>query len=162
MDIGIIGVGNILMQDEGIGPKVAEFLKDNYTFDPDIEIIDGGTLGLELLPYIEKYKKLIIVDVVDFGKEPGFIKILKGEEIPPYLRTKLSAHHVGVQDLIEVARIMNFLPEELVLVGIQPESIDLGLDLTPTLADKLKELINEVLEILSMWGIKCALRCHQK
>ncbi len=162
MDIGIIGVGNILMQDEGIGPKVAEFLKDNYTFDPDIEIIDGGTLGLELLPYIEKYKKLIIVDVVDFGKEPGFIKILRGEEIPPYLRTKLSAHHVGVQDLIEVARIMNFLPEELVLIGIQPESIDLGLDLTPTLADKLKELINEVLEILSMWGIKCALRCHQK
>lgn len=162
MDIGIIGVGNILMQDEGIGPKVAEFLKDNYTFDPDIEIIDGGTLGLELLPYIEKYKKLIIVDVVDFGKKPGFIKILRGEEIPPYLRTKLSAHHVGVQDLIEVARIMNFLPEELVLVGIQPESIDLGLDLTPTLADKLKELINEVLKILSMWGIKCALRCHQK
>lgn len=162
MDIGIIGVGNILMQDEGIGPKVAEFLKDNYTFDPDIEIIDGGTLGLELLPYIEKYKKLIIVDVVDFGKEPGFIKILRGEEIPPYLRTKLSAHHVGVQDLIEVARIMNFLPEELVLIGIQPQSIDLGLDLTPTLADKLKELINEVLKILSMWGIKCALRCHQK
>ena len=162
MDIGIIGVGNILMQDEGIGPKVAEFLKDNYTFDPDIEIIDGGTLGLELLPYIEKYKKLIIVDVVDFGKEPGFVKILRGEEIPPYLRTKLSAHHVGVQDLIEVARIMNFLPEELVLIGIQPESIDLGLDLTPTLADKLKELINEVLKILSMWGIKCALRCHQK
>lgn len=162
MDIGIIGVGNILMQDEGTGPKVAEFLRNNYTFDPEIEIIDGGTLGLDLLPYIEKYKKLIIVDVVDFDKEPGFIKILRGEEIPPYLKTKLSVHHVGVQDLIEVARLMGYMPEELVLAGIQPESIDLGLDLTPTVAGKLNELIEEILTILKNWGIKCVLQFHQK
>ncbi len=162
MEVCIIGVGNILMQDEGVGPKVVELLRKEYTFEPEIEIIDGGTLGLDLLPYIEKYKKIIIVDVVDFGKEAGFIKVLKGDEIPPYLRTKLSVHHVGVQDLLEVARLMNFLPEELVLVGIQPESIDLGLDLTSTLAGKLNELTDEVIKILSKWGIKCVLRFHQK
>lgn len=162
MEICIIGVGNILMQDEGMGPKVAEFLRNNYTFDPEIEIIDGGTLGLDLLPYIEKYKKLIIVDVVDFDKEPGFIKILRGEEIPPYLKTKLSVHHVGVQDLIEVARLMGYMPEELVLAGIQPESIDLGLDLTPTVAGKLNLLIEKILLILKSWGIKCVLQSRQK
>ncbi len=162
MEICVIGVGNILMQDEGAGPRIAEFLRNNYKFEPEIEIIDGGTLGLDLLPYIEKYKKIIIVDVVDFGKEPGFIKILKGDEIPPYLKTKLSVHHVGVQDLIEVARLMGYMPEELVLAGIQPESIDLGLDLTPTVAGKLKELTEEILSILNNWGIRCVLQSHQK
>lgn len=162
MEIGVIGVGNILMQDEGVGPKVVEILKSSYKFEPEIEIIDGGTLGLDLLPYIEKYKKVIIVDVVDFGKEPGFIKVLKGEEIPPYLKTKLSVHHVGIQDLLEVARLLGVMPKELVLVGIQPQSIDLGLDLTPILVDKLKELINEILLILKKWGVKCVLLSHQK
>ncbi len=162
MDIGIIGVGNILMQDEGTGPKVAEILKNNYTFNPEVEIIDGGTLGLELLPYLEKYRKMILIDVVDFHKEPGFMKVLRGEDIPPYLKSKLSAHHVGVQDLIEVARLMGTMPEELVLVGIQPLSIDIGLDLTPTIAGKLNLLIEEVLKILENWGIKCALQSHQK
>ncbi|GAQ94650.1 hydrogenase maturation protease [Thermodesulfovibrio aggregans] len=162
MDVCVIGVGNILMQDEGVGPKVAEILKKEYQFDPQIEIIDGGTLGLDLLPYIERFNKILLVDVVNFHKEPGFIKVLKGEEIPPYLKTKLSVHHVGVQDLIEVARLMGYMPEELVLVGIQPESIDLGLDLTPTLTVKLNELIEEVIKILQGWGIKCVLQSHQK
>ncbi|WP_460177559.1 HyaD/HybD family hydrogenase maturation endopeptidase [Thermodesulfovibrio hydrogeniphilus] len=162
MKVCVIGVGNILMQDEGVGPKVAEILRNNYTFQPEIEIIDGGTLGLDLLPYIEKYKKILLIDVVDFQENPGFIKILKGEEIPPYLKTKLSVHHVGVQDLLEVARFMGIMPEELILVGIQPESIDLGLDLTPTIAGRLNLLIEEVLKILERWGIKCALQSHQK
>ncbi len=162
MDTCVIGVGNILMQDEGVGPKVAEILRNNYTFYPEIEIIDGGTLGLDLLPYIENYKKILLIDVVNFQEKPGFIKILKGEEIPPYLKTKLSVHHVGVQDLLEVARLMDIMPEELILVGIQPESIDLGLDLTPTIAGRLNLLIEEVLKILESWGIKCVLQSHQK
>lgn len=162
MEIGILGVGNILMQDEGVGPKVAEYLRENYVFEPPIEVIDGGTLGLELLPYIEKYKKAIIVDVVDFGKEPGFIKVLRDDEIPPYLKTKLSVHHVGVQDLLEVAKLIGNFPDELVLVGIQPYSIDLGLDLSPTVADKLSELVEKIIKILESWGVKCALRSLQK
>jgi len=162
MEIGIIGVGNILMKDEGIGPRVAELLRTQYSFNPEIEIIDGGTLGLDLLPYIEKFKKIILIDVVDFHKEPGYIKVLRGEEIPPYLKTKLSVHHVGVQDLLEVARFMGVMPEELVLVGIQPEDISLGLDLSETVAGKIEKLVDEVLKILDSWGIKCALQSHQK
>lgn len=162
MKIGIIGVGNILMKDEGVGPKVAELLKRDYSFEPEIEIIDGGTLGLDLLPYIEKYKKVIIVDVVNFQKEPGFIGVLRGDDIPPYLKTKISVHHVGVQDLLEVAKFMGVMPEELVLVGIQPEIIDLGLDLSETVAGKISELVEKVLKILNSWGVKCVLQCHQK
>lgn len=162
MDFGVIGVGNILMQDEGVGPKVIEIIREIYKFEPEVELIDGGTLGLELLPYIEKYKKMILVDVVDFGREPGYIRVLNESEIPPYLKTKLSVHHVGVQDLLEVARFMGKFPQELVLVGIQPASIDLGLDLTPTVGSKLNELIEEVIKILSSWGIKCVLQSRQK
>lgn len=71
-------------------------------------------------------------------------------------------HHVGVQDLLEVARLMGYMPEELVLAGIQPESIDLGLDLSPIMVGKLNELIEEILKILNNWGIKCVLQSHQK
>ncbi|WP_353683703.1 HyaD/HybD family hydrogenase maturation endopeptidase [Thermodesulfovibrio sp. 3907-1M] len=162
MEIGIIGIGNILLRDEGVGPKVIEILRKNYKFEPEIEIIDGGTLGLELLPYIEKYKKVLLIDIVDFHKEPGYIGILKGQEIPPYLKTKLSLHHVGVQDLLEIARLMGIMPEELVLVGIQPEVIDVGLDLSETIAGKIGELVGVVLEILKNWGVRCVLQCHQE
>lgn len=162
MEIGIIGVGNILLKDEGVGPKVAEILKKNYRFEPEIEIIDGGTLGLDLLSFIEKFRKIIIIDVMDFQKEPGYIGILKGEEIPPYLKTRFSMHHVGVQDLLDVARLMDLMPEEVVLVGIQPEVIDMGLDLSDTIAGKIGELIKKVFYILEGWGIKCVLQCPQK
>jgi hydrogenase maturation protease len=162
MEIGIIGVGNILLMDEGVGPKVVEILQKNYKFEPEIEIIDGGTLGLDLLPYIEKFKKILLIDIVDFHKEPGYIGILRGEEIPPYLKTKLSLHHVGVQDLLEIARLMGMMPEELVLVGIQPEVIDMGLDLSQTLKVKLNKLVEEVLKIINSWGVKCVLQSHQK
>lgn len=162
MKIGIIGVGNILLRDEGVGPKVAEILKKNYKFEPEIEIIDGGTLGLDLLPFIEKFKKIIIIDIVDFQRKPGYVGVLKGDEIPPYLKTRFSMHHVGVQDLLEVARLMDIMPEELFLVGIQPETIDMGLDLSDTVAGKINELIKKVFDILESWGIKCVLQCHQK
>ena len=162
MKIGVIGVGNILLMDEGVGPKVVEILQKNYKFEPEIEIIDGGTLGLDLLPYIEKFKKILLIDIVDFHKEPGYIGILRGEEIPPYLKTKLSLHHVGVQDLLEIARLMGMMPEELVLVGIQPETIDMGLDLSDTIADKIIELISEVFKVLNLWGVRCVLQSHQE
>lgn len=162
MTIGVIGVGNILLMDEGVGPKVVEILQKNYQFEPEIEIIDGGTLGLDLLTYIEKFKKLLLIDIVDFHKEPGYIGILRGEEIPPYLKTKLSLHHVGVQDLLEIARLMGMMPEELVLVGIQPHTIEIGLDLSETIAGKIEKLVEEVLKILESWRIKCVLQSPQK
>lgn len=162
MEIGVIGVGNILMQDEGVGPRVIEILKKNYSFYPAVELIDGGTLGLELLPYVERFSKMILIDVVDFGEKPGYIRVLRDTEIPPYLRTKLSVHHVGVQDLLEVAKFVGRYPEELYLVGIQPDRIDLGLDLTHTVGSKLNKLIEEVLKILKSWGVECVLQSHQR
>jgi len=162
MEIGIIGVGNILLRDEGVGPKVAEILKKNYKFEPEIEIIDGGTLGLDLLVFIERFKKIIIIDVVDFQKEPGYTEVLRGEEIPPYLKTRFSMHHVGIQDLLEVAKLTGTLPEEVVVVGIQPQVVEMGLDLSETVAGKINELIKRVVDILEKWGVKCALQSHQK
>ena len=78
------------------------------------------------------------------------------------MKTKLSLHHVGVQDLLEIARLMGMMPEELVLVGIQPEVIDMGLDLSETLKVKLNKLVEEVLKVLNSWGVKCVLQSHQK
>lgn len=162
MKVGVIGVGNILLRDEGVGPKVVEFLRKNYVFEPEIEIIDGGTLGLELLHYLENFEKLIIVDIADFGKEAGFIATVKGEDICPLLKPKLSAHHIGVQDLLEVAKFMEILPEEVVLVGIQPKSIEVGLDLSEVVAGRINELIDKIITILNSWGIKCVLQSHQR
>ncbi|MEN2986574.1 MAG: HyaD/HybD family hydrogenase maturation endopeptidase [Thermodesulfovibrionaceae bacterium] len=116
MKIGVIGVGNILLRDDGVGPKVVEQLKKNYIFEPEVEIIDGGTLGLDLLHYLEEFERLIIIDIADFGKEPGFIDVVKADDIPPYLKPKLSAHHVGIQDLLEVAKFIGVLPKEIIFI----------------------------------------------
>ena len=86
MKTALLGIGNILLKDEGVGVHVVNAIKEGYTFSPEVEIIDGGTLGLDLLPFIEGKEGLLIIDAVNFGKDPGYIGILENEEIPSHCR----------------------------------------------------------------------------
>jgi hydrogenase maturation protease len=140
------------MSDDGVGVKVVQRLREDYGFPPEVTVVDGGTLGLDLLPMLEGVDKLLVVDAVETGEAPGTIVRLSGAEIPIVLKTKLSPHQMGLQDLLLVAELMDCLPREMVLLGIQPEWITMGLELSPALAAQFDILVGKVLLELERWG----------
>ncbi len=155
----VLGLGNIILKDEGVGVHVANAIKERYTFSPDVEIVDGGTLGLDLLPLFEGREKILIIDAVYFGKDPGHIGVLHNDEIPSSLSAKLSVHHIGLADVLFAAKLKDLMPSEIALVGIQPEIIgEFGLEMTGTVKGKLEEMIDRALEILKGWNVTCVLR----
>ena len=129
-DVLVLGVGNILLQDEGVGIRIADEVAA-LDLPPGIRAVDGGTLGLDLLPLIEDAAALVMVDAVDLRAEPGTVDVLRGDELRSALGGHVSPHQVGVGDLIEVARLAGTLPDRVALVAIQPGTIAVGLELTP-------------------------------
>ena len=152
--IALIGLGNILLRDEGVGVHAVEALKKNYDFPEEVRLIDGGTLGLDLLPLIEGAEKILFVDAMDLKKDPGAIAVIEDQEIPSLLEPKLSLHHVGLSDLLFASRFMGNLPAKIVLVGMQPETMEVGLDLSPAVLQRFEELLRTVLEKLREWGLE--------
>jgi hydrogenase maturation protease len=88
----VLGLGNILMRDEGVGVRVVERLLEDCEFPPEVEVLDGGTLGLGLLPWVEEADRLLVIDAVDMGLEPGSTARLEGDEVPAFLGVKISPH----------------------------------------------------------------------
>jgi hydrogenase maturation protease len=156
--IVLMGLGNILLSDEGVGVHVVNLMKEQFAFSPPIDIIDGGTLGLDLLPLFQDRDRILIIDAVDFGKAGGFVGTLDNEAIPSVLNPKLSAHHIGVSDLLFTARLTRATPPAVSLIGIQPASLQLGLDMTPEIRAKIDSLISLAVQKLSAWGVCCALK----
>jgi hydrogenase maturation protease len=150
----VLGIGNLVMTDDGIGIRVVQQLADNYSFPPEITIFDGGTLGLDLLPQLEGVDRLLIIDAVETGKAPGSLVRLTGEEVQPVMETKLSPHQMGLKDLLAVATLQGINPPEMVLLGVQPQDIELGVDLSPAVAARLDELVGQVIRELESWGFK--------
>ena len=148
----VLGLGNILLSDEGLGVRVVQRLGESYRFPPEIQVMDGGTLGLDLLPYLEGVDHLLVIDALEVGEEPGTIARLVGDEVPASLSVKISPHQMGLADLLAAARLQGLYPQEVVLLGMQPGSIDTGLDLSPPVEAQLDRLIDEVLIELKGWG----------
>lgn len=154
LKILVLGIGNLVMSDDGVGVKVVQKLQREYCFADNVEIVDGGTLGLDLLPKLEGIECLIVVDAVDIGKKPGTCVRLQGEELPIALETKVSPHQMGLKDLLSVAELMGYLPREMVLIGIQPGSIEMDVDLTAEVEAKVGELTTMILDELHLLGGK--------
>lgn len=153
----VLGLGNILLSDEGVGVRIVERLLEKYEFPDEVRVVDGGTLGLKLLPYVEDASRLLVIDAVQAHKPPGALLRLTGDEIPIFLDvSKVSAHQEGLQDLLAVARLKGYLPDEVVLWGVQIESQDVGLELSPSVAAQVDVLVERILKELDRWGIERA------
>ncbi len=149
----VLGIGNLIMTDDGIGVRVVQRIAEEYSFPPEVEIIDGGTLGLDLLPLLEGLDRLLIIDAMGTGGPPGTIRRVDGEEIPIAFESRLSPHQMGLKDLLAVSRLMGHPVPEMVLLGVQPECIEPGMELSPAVAVQLDELISRTLQELNRWGI---------
>lgn len=149
----ILGIGNTVMADDGVGVKIIHHLQQNYTFPEYVEVLDGGTLGLDLLPKLESLDRLILVDAIEIGREPGAWTRLAGEELPIALETKLSPHQMGVKDLLAVSQLMGHMPENMALYGIQPKSIEMDTELTPEVSAAMEPVLHELLLELQNIGV---------
>ena len=112
----------------------------------------AGTLGLDLLPRLEGIDKLLVIDALQMGAEPGSVFRLEGEEVPRAFANKLSVHQMGLQDLLAVAELMGQLPAQLVVLGAQAESIEMGMEMTPAVAAAMEQVIDGVVQELTIWG----------
>lgn len=142
----VLGLGNSIMTDDGIGPRVIAELTASCTVPEDVELLDGGTLGLDLLPRLEGVQRLILVDAVETGKGPGTVVRLAGDDVPIALETKLSPHQMGMKDLLAVARLMDCLPEQVVLIGMQPECLEMGTELSPVIEAGIPTVLEMVIK----------------
>jgi hydrogenase maturation protease len=154
----VLGIGNTVMSDDGVGVKVVQRLQQEYSFPEYVKVVDGGTLGLDLLPMLEEIEQLIVVDAVETGGVAGTCVRLTGEELPIALETKVSPHQMGLKDLLSVARLLGHFPREMVLIGVQPASIEMDTELTPEIEAKVEILIDNVLQELTRFGVTAVAR----
>jgi hydrogenase maturation protease len=152
-NIAILGLGNILLQDEGIGVHIVNKLEQNYTFDPTIKIIDGGTSGLDLLHQFEENDKIIIIDAVDFNQKPGFIQCLANDEISKLFTEKISSHQSGLKDILGAVKLLQNEPSQLYLIGIQPATVETGLKLSDEISNNINKILNNVFAKLKEWNV---------
>ncbi|MCF6179293.1 MAG: HyaD/HybD family hydrogenase maturation endopeptidase [Geopsychrobacter sp.] len=152
MKILVMGLGNLVMSDDGLGSRVITELEKRYAPCESITVLDGGTLGLDLLPRLEGIDKLLIIDALQMDAEPGAIFRLTGDEVPRAFANKLSVHQMGLQDLLAVAELQGNLPQELVVIGAQSALIEMGLELSPPVTAALERVIDAVIRELEDWG----------
>ena len=152
----ILGLGNILLQDEGLGVRAAERLAARYRLPPEVQVMDGGVMGLDLLPHLEGVTHLLITDAVQTGQPPGSLVRLEGEAIPAALSLKMSMHQVGLQEMLALAGFQGTLPEQVVLWGLEPASLDWGLELSAPIAAQIDALVDAAVGELRAWGVVLA------
>jgi hydrogenase maturation protease len=153
--IVVLGVGNILLKDEGVGVRVIEEFQRQYTVPENVRVVDGGTQGLWLLSTLEEADQLIVVDVVLGGGEPGTMYRLTKDDLPNALRFKQSAHDSDLVEALNYCALLEMGPKNVVVIGIEPADIQpFGVDLTEKIAAKVNELVLRVIDELKALGIE--------
>jgi hydrogenase maturation protease len=153
-DVLVLGIGNLLWADEGFGVRCAEKLAAEWSLPKEVKVMDGGTQGLYLLPYVQAARRLIVFDAVDYGLPPGTMKRVEGDEVPRFMGAKkMSLHQTGFQEVLAAAALTGQLPEELLLIGVQPEELeDYGGSLRDSVKARLTDAVVMAVEQLERWG----------
>jgi len=158
----IIGVGCILLSDEGFGVRVIEEMENRYEFSENVSVVDGGVLGVNLLGVISQPDHLIVVDAVFNKGNPGDLYRLEGEQIPQRIRAKNSLHQIDLLEALTLCQALDKVPETII-IGIEPEDIEtLSIELTLTTKAKVDKVIDLVLTELVRLGGSYKKRLEQK
>jgi hydrogenase maturation protease len=156
----VLGLGNPLMGDDGFGLAALARLRDEWTLE-GVELADGGTWGMSLLPIIEDAQRVILLDAIAAGAQPGAVVVLERDRLPMYLTRKLSPHQVDMRDVLAVAEWRGTLPAETVAIGVQPSLVELGVELSPVVAQAMEAVIDTVIARLTQWGHHCEPRAAE-
>ena len=152
----ILGIGNVLWADEGFGVRAVEALHARYRFPDDVRIMDGGTQGIFLLPWVRSARRLLLFDAIDFGLPPATLKVIRGDDVPRYMGAKkVSMHQAGFQEVLSSAQLTDELPDDIALIGVQPELLDdYGGSLRDSVKAQVLPAIEEACRVLRAWGIE--------
>ncbi len=158
----ILGLGNILLRDEGLGVRALELLSQTYQLPPEVELCDGDCLGLALLPRLEGVRCLLVVDAGETGKSPGTIERLEPGDMDQRWEWKLSVHETSLSDLLSAAALQGHNFDKLVLFAMQPASISVGLELSEPVQAALPRLVRMMASELEVWGVVLKRRATQE
>ena len=137
-DVLVLGIGNILWADEGFGPRAAEAFHQTYRPVDGVEVMDGGTLGNYLINEVTSSRRILVFDCCDFHEAPGYMRVLRGDEVGVWSATKISPHQTGFNDLLATAMMLGESPDEVAVVGVQPLELN---DYGGSLTEGLKALL---------------------
>ena len=149
----VIGLGNPLMMDDGIGLALLDGLRARGPFSPEPSYVDGGTWGMNLLPTIEAAERVLFLDAVNHGAAPGTAVRLEREHLPRWFGVKLSPHQIDLKEVLALAELRGRLPAEAVVVGVQPERVEMGTVLSPSVTAGLEAALTLVEETLAEWHV---------
>jgi hydrogenase maturation protease len=147
----VIGLGNVVLSDDGVGVHAVARLRERLPCTDTIELVEGGTAGLLLLPYLADCDRVIIIDAIDTGASAGTLVRLEGDDWPAMFATHVTVHDVGLRDLLGAAQLSGAWPQRLVLPGVQPASTAIGTELSAPVADALEPLVGAVAAELASW-----------
>ncbi len=151
----VLGLGNILWADEGFGVRAVEALHAAYQFPDHVRLMDGGTQGIFLIPWVRSCRRLLILDAIDYGLEPGTLRVIRNDDVPQFMGAKkMSMHQAGFQEVLMTAKLSGDFPDEIALVGVQPELLDdYGGSLRPCVKARIAEAVELAVGILRDWDI---------
>jgi hydrogenase maturation protease len=154
IDALVLGIGNLLWADEGFGVRCAEHLLEHYDLPAGVRVLDGGTQGLYLLPYVQQARRLIVFDAIDYGLPAGALRLVENEAVPRFMGAKkMSLHQTGFQEVIAAAELTGRVPAEMLLIGIQPEQLDdYGGSLRPVIRARVPLAARLAVRRLRHWG----------
>jgi hydrogenase maturation protease len=147
----VIGLGNVVLSDDGVGVHAVARLRERLPCTDTIELVEGGTAGLLLLPYLADCDRVIIIDAIDTGAPPGTLVRLEGDDWATAFDTHMTVHDVGLRDLLATAQLTGAWPQRLVLHGIQPATTAIGIELSAPVAGALEQLVSAVQAELAAW-----------
>jgi hydrogenase maturation protease len=149
----ILGIGNTLLTDEGVGVRVMQALQERFPERGDLEFMDGGTMSFSLAAPIAEHRSLIVVDAAEMGQAPGTVAVYEGDDMDRFLGSnrKRSVHEVALIDLMAVALLEGLLPAQRALVAIQPQEVDWGQELSPPVAAALDLACSRTEHLIAKW-----------
>lgn len=153
-EVLVLGIGNLLWADEGFGVRAVELLERGWEAPPRVTLLDGGTQGLYLVPFVQAARRLLVFDAIDFGDPPGHLRVVRGDDVPRFSGVrKMSLHQTGFQEVLELAGLLGSQPEAITLVGVQTAVLeDFGGSLSPVVAGRLEAAVALGREELAAWG----------
>lgn len=149
----VLGIGNLLLSDEAVGVRIIEVLERQYAFSPEIDIVDGGTAGMELLETMANRDHMIVADAVLTGSAPGTVTVLRDQEVPALFTRKISPHQLGLADVLMALQLTDEFPQRLMLVGVEPQSLEPMIALSDCVQRAIEPALAQILAALSASGI---------